>query len=67
MLLIIINYAVKILTIIIGIILLTGLFLPPMGGNAGMVKAMGVVLIIWGVYRLIMYRITLNRYKNDDE
>ncbi len=67
MVLIIINYAVKILTIAIGIILLTGLFLPNMGPNAGMVKAMGVILIIWGVYRLIMYRITLNRYRNDDE
>ena len=65
MILIITNYAVKILTIIVGIILLTGVFLPENLPNRGMMQIMGVILIIWGIYRLIIYRIQLNKYKID--
>lgn len=65
MILIIVNYAVKIITILIGLVLITGVGLPKMQ-NTDMVKVMGAVLILWGCYRLIMYRIQLKRYKNED-
>jgi hypothetical protein len=35
-----------------------------------MMKVLGIVLIVWGIYRTIVYRIQLRRYKsyeNDDE
>ena len=68
--LIIVNYLVKILTIIIGIVLLTGLFMPDKLAAEPMMKVLGAVLIVWGVYRTVVYRIQLRRYKsyeNDDE
>ncbi len=65
MLLIIINYIVKIITILIGIIFLTGLFLPDRFAAEPMMKVLGIILIVWGVYRTIVYRIQLRRYKND--
>lgn len=67
MLLIIINYIVKILTVLIGIMLLTGIFLPDRVANQSMLKVMGVILIIWGIYRIIVYRIQLRRYRFDEK
>ena len=70
MLLIIINYIVKIFTIIIGLIFLTGLFLPDRLAAEPMMKVLGIILIVWGVYRTIVYRIQLRRfrdYEKDDE
>ena len=66
MLLIIINYIVKIFTIFIGFILLTGLFLPDRVAAQPMIQVMGAILIVWGIYRTIVYRIQLRRYKSDE-
>ena len=65
--LIIINYIVKIFTVLIGFIFVTGLFLPERVANQPMLKVMGVILIIWGVYRTIVYRIQLRRYRTDEK
>jgi uncharacterized membrane protein HdeD (DUF308 family) len=64
----ILNYFVKILTIIIGIILLTGIFINNAVEANPLLRVMGIVLIVWGIYRLIIYRVQSNRYKrNEDE
>ena len=67
MLLIIINYFVKFLTIIIGLIFLTGVFLPSEVTGQPMVRVLGAVLVVWGIYRIIIYRIQLKRYKGNDD
>lgn len=66
MILIIVNYIVKIITIFIGIILLTGLFLPDRVAAQPMIRVMGGILVVWGVYRTIVYRIQLRRYNSDE-
>ncbi len=66
MFLIVVNYIVKIITIFIGIILLTGLFLPDRVAAQPMIRVMGGILTAWGVYRTIVYRIQLRRYNSDE-
>jgi len=67
MILIITNYTVKFLTIIVGIIFLTGVFLPSNLPNRGMMQIMGAMLIVWGSYRLIIYRNQLKKSKIEDD
>ena len=67
MILIIVNYIVKILTILIGVFLLAGNLIFPQMPKEPMLKIMGVVLILWGSYRLIIYRIQLKRYNNEED
>ncbi len=63
---IIINYAVKLLIIAIGILLLGGwLYNSP--ENRILTQVMGVVFILWGTYRIIIYRLNLKRYKEFED
>jgi len=61
--LIILNYFIKGLTILLGLVFLTGLFLPDNMSTEPMLKVMGVILIVWGIYRIFIYRSQLKRYK----
>jgi hypothetical protein len=64
----IINYFVKFLTIIIGVVLLTGIFFKPAIDANPMLRVLGGILIAWGLYRIIIYRIQSKRYRSlDDE
>lgn len=65
---IIINYAVRVVIVILGIILLTGAFAPE-NADLALYRVMGVVFILFGIYRIAMYHINLKRYRreNDDE
>lgn len=67
MILIFVNYLVKILTILLGLVFLTGLFLPKAMQQEPMFKFLGAVLIAWGIYRTILYRTQLKRYKRENE
>jgi len=67
MVMIIVNYIVKILTILAGIFLLAGGLILPNMPKEPMLKIMGVILIIWGSYRLIIYRIQFKRYNNEED
>ena len=66
MLMNIINYVVRIAIIIIGILLLSGLITPP-NTDVTMVRVMGAVLILWGVFRLLTYRAKLKQIERDGE
>ncbi|MDQ1265774.1 MAG: hypothetical protein QG635_926 [Bacteroidota bacterium] len=66
MILKIINYTVRGATIIIGIILLTGLFMPDTPDMV-MYRTMGVVFILFGIYRLIVYHSQQKRHYYDNE
>jgi len=64
--LIVVNYLVKILTVFLGVVMLTGLFMPDKLSNEPMMSVLGIILIVWGVYRIFVYRIQLRRYRNDE-
>lgn len=69
MLMHIINYLVRILIIVIGIILITGKFAPK-NADTTLMTVMGVILILWGIFRLVTYWTRVkqfNRQQRDDE
>lgn len=63
----IINYFVRLLIIGLGVYLL---LLPADGSmkeNAPAMNIMGVILILWGVYRIVRYRVSEKKYARDDD
>ncbi|MCX7736206.1 MAG: hypothetical protein N2319_05795 [Candidatus Kapabacteria bacterium] len=70
MLLIIINYTVRALIVILGIIFVTGIlnsYLSFPSDFKAIMPMMGVIFILWGVYRLITYHSNLRRYRNNED
>lgn len=70
MLLIIVNYVVRALIVIIGIVLVSGIlnhYLSLRSDIRPLMPILGVVFILWGVYRLITYHSNLRRYRDYDE
>lgn len=68
MLMHIINYIVRIMIMLIGVILAFGLYIPRSQDNT-MMRVLGVVLILWGIYRIVTYRTRYNqmlRQQNED-
>jgi uncharacterized membrane protein HdeD (DUF308 family) len=68
-----VNYAVRILMIILGLVLIIwGILFKENLQDSTLVIVMGIVVTLFGVYRLIMYRTQLERYnfnlnEDDDE
>lgn len=66
-----VNYAVRILMIALGLALITwGIVFKEHLQDSTLVIVMGIVVTLFGVYRLVMYKIQLERYNfnlNDDE
>jgi hypothetical protein len=70
----IVNYIVRISIIIIGIILVSGL-ITPQNGDTILFRVMGVIFILFGAYRIVLYRMKSKQYssyfenksENDDE
>lgn len=68
MILVIINYAVRILIIVIGLIFLTGIFVPAHFDDRHLMQVLGFIFVLWGVFRLITYINQRKRFKiSDDE
>jgi len=61
----VINYGVRILIILLGIILLSGVFMPE-GSDPTMMRIFGIVFILFGFYRLALYRANRKRYKGKE-
>lgn len=63
---VIFNYFVRVLTIIIGAVFCFRIVefptVEPM-----LVSIMGVVMMLWGIYRIIRFRAKYNEYKNNGE
>ena len=69
MLMHIINYVIRILIIVIGAVFASGIFTPK-SQDSGMMRIMGIVLILWGLYRILTYRTRvkqLDREQNDED
>ena len=62
----ILNYTAKILIIIAGIIFLSGVIVPP-NGDTILYRIMGVVFILFGIYRIVMYRRKLKQYEGNED
>lgn len=58
---IIFNYVVRSLVIVVGIALVSGLLSPPNEDNT-MFAIMGIVIILFGIYRVVSYYNGLKRY-----
>lgn len=68
----ILNYSIRILVIVIGLALLSGIIKPEsMMVEDYVFRVMGIVIVLFGIYRLISYRNALKRYnfsnKSDEE
>ncbi len=66
----ILNYGVRIIIILLGIAFVFNIF-DIKQGDITMLRAIGVIMILFGIYRLLTYRAAVSRYKNltndDDE
>lgn len=51
---------------VIGILLLFGIVTIP-GSDPSMVKIMGLIFLLWGLYRIVTYRSKLIQMKRDEE
>ena len=62
----ILNYTVRILLIIVGLSLLTGLLKPNYAteDQIYVMKIMGIIVTLFGIYRLVIYR---TKYRNDKD
>ncbi len=58
----IINYGVRVVIILLGILLATGVLAT--GENDQMLRTIGIIAILFGLYRIIMYRRNKLKYKN---
>ncbi len=61
-----INYIIRALILILGVILLLGLIKIP-NSDPYIMKVMGVIFILWGIFRIITYNIKLKQNKQNDE
>lgn len=66
MLLKIINYGVRAAVLIIGLLFLTGIIIPA-GGDSTMFRVMGLVVTLFGLYRLTTYYLQQKRYNFDND
>ncbi|MFC2130329.1 hypothetical protein ACFLSQ_02730 [Bacteroidota bacterium] len=62
----IINYSIRGLIIIIGILLISGILSSPEWDDS-FLRIMGIVFILFGVYRVIIYRSQVKRYNFSEE
>ncbi|MFH1049694.1 MAG: hypothetical protein V1779_02050 [bacterium] len=62
----IINYSIRALIIVLGIVMLSGV-LSSADWNPTFLKIMGIVFILFGTYRIIIYYSQVKRYNFDVE
>ena len=66
----IINYGIRGLIIVIGILLISGLLSSPEWDDS-FLRIMGLIFILFGIYRIVIYRSQYKRFKltrrDDDE
>ena len=62
----IINYGIRILIILLGLVFVSGYFMPE-DSDPTMMRVFGIIFVLFGFYRLALYRAHKKRYssKND--
>ena len=59
----IINYGIRILIILIGLLFVSGILMPE-DSDPKMMRVFGVVFVLFGFYRLALYRAKKKRYNS---
>lgn len=62
----IINYSIRLLIIIIGVLLVSGLLSNPTW-DSSFLRIMGIIFILFGVYRIVIYYSQVKRYNFDSK
>jgi len=62
----ILNYGIRLLIILIGIVMLSGIMTPKKTDPTFLI-VMGIIFILFGLYRLVSYHFALRRYKFNEE
>lgn len=62
----ILNYAVRILIIVIGVVFLLDIVTIP-NTEPFVVKVMGLIFVLWGVFRIVTYRVHLKEMQEDED
>jgi len=62
----VINYSIRVLIIILGVIMVSGILSNP-NWDPSFVRIMGIVFILFGVYRIIIYYSQVKRYNFSSE
>lgn len=62
----ILNYAVRILIIVIGVVFLLDIVTIP-NTEPFVVKVMGLIFVLWGVFRIVTYRAHLKEMQEDED
>ena len=63
---IIINYLVRATILVLGILLVAGVFTPE-NTDGSMFQGMGAMFILFGIYRLAIYRTQLKKLKRESD
>jgi uncharacterized membrane protein HdeD (DUF308 family) len=66
MILIIINYIIRSITVILGLLLIIEVFPAPSESMASVWRIMGIIMVFWGFYRIIIYTIKRKTYYKDE-
>ncbi|TAL69699.1 MAG: hypothetical protein EPN82_03525 [Bacteroidetes bacterium] len=63
----ILNYGIRILIIIIGILMVTGIIYVPDSQNNSIIRIFGVIFILFGALRIYMYYSSTRRYSREKD
>ena len=58
----IINYSIRVLILLVGILLISGVLSSEQWDDT-FLKVMGVVFILFGIYRIVLYKTQTKRYR----
>jgi hypothetical protein len=64
--LIIINYTIRAMVVIIGILLLSGVLIPPNVDNT-LYRVMGIIFTLFGIYRITTYYSQLKKMRREED
>ncbi len=62
----VINYGIRILIILLGLLFVSG-YIMPEDSDPTMMRVFGAVFVLFGFYRLALYRANKKRYKSKND
>ena len=64
----IVNYGIRIIMILLGVgMIIAGVFYSDRFNDSTLITVMGVIVMLFGIYRLSMYKIQTERYQFNNE
>lgn len=62
----VINYGIRILIILLGLLFVSGYFMPE-DSDPTMMRVFGTIFVLFGFYRLALYRANKKRYRSRND